>query len=209
MEKKLLLIGGGGHCRSVLDSVLALNIYDKVAMIDRENTSMLGVKVIGSDKDIPVLFKDGWQEAFITVGSVGNTAIRRRLYQMVKEIGLAVPTITDPSASVAQYAMIKEGVYIGKRAVVNTGAVIGECAIINTGAIIEHDCAIGQFAHVSPGTILCGQVMVGDDTHVGAGAVVRQQLSVGNNVLIGIGSVIVRDIPDKSKAIGNPCKVVE
>lgn len=209
MGKNLLLIGGGTHCHSVLDSVLSLNEYEKVGIIDSNESSYLDIPVIGVDEDIPKLFKEGWTEACITVGSVGNTSIRRRLYKLVKEIGLNLPTIVDPTAVIGNGVTIGEGSFIGKRSVVNVGSSVGICAIINTGAILEHDCNIGDFSHISPGTILCGQVSVGEDSHVGAGSTVRQLIKIGKDSLIGAGSVVVKDISSNVKAYGNPCEVVE
>jgi sugar O-acyltransferase (sialic acid O-acetyltransferase NeuD family) len=209
LRRKLLLIGGGGHCHSVLDSAIALDIYDELGVIDNIESSCLGVPVIGTDNDLPVLVKDGWNCAIVTVGSVGNTKMRRRLYEMIQRLGFTIPSIIDPTAIIAKGVLIKNGCFIGKRAVVNTGAVINECCIINTGAIIEHDCKIGAFAHISPGTTLCGQVRVGSDSHIGAGSVVRQQITVGESSLIGAGSVVVKDIAGHVKAYGNPCMVVE
>lgn len=208
LQKKILLIGGGGHCHSVLDSLLALDVYDEIGIIDSIANSVLGIHVVGTDDDIPRLMSEGWIDAFITVGSVGNTKLRRKLYKKVKGIGLNVPTIIDPTAVIARGAELSEGVYVGKRAVINTGSRIGSCAIINTGAIIEHDCVIGDFSHVSPGATVCGQVCIGNDSHVGAGSVVRQQIHIGNDVLIGAGSVVVKAIPDNVNAYGSPCKVV-
>lgn len=209
MGKKLLLIGGGGHCSSVLSSVLALNKYEEVGIVDFIDTPVMGVSVVGRDEDLPNLKNTGWTDAFITLGSIGNTNLRHRLYQMIKEIGFTVPVLVDPSAIVAQDVKIGEGSFVGKGAVLNSGTEIGECAIINTGAVIEHDCKIGTFAHISPGTVLCGQVEVGCDSHVGAGSVVRQQITIGKQTLIGMGSVVVSNIPDQVKAFGNPCKVVK
>ncbi len=209
MGRKLLLIGGGGHCHSVLDSVVSLHIYDEIGIIDIVGNPYLGIPVIGTDDDVPRLFCEGWKEAFVTVGSVGDTSIRRKLFKMIKNIGLSCPNIIDPTAVVGKGVKIGEGTFIGKRAVINSGSVIGEGVIINTGAIIEHDCIIGAFSHISPGAVLCGQVNIGDDSHIGAGSIVRQLIKVGNNTLIGAGSVIVKDIPDNVKAYGNPCKVVE
>lgn len=209
MKKKLLLIGGGGHCHSVLDSVIISNIYDAIGIIDNVDSSCFNIPVIGTDNDIPYLIKEGWNCAVVTVGSVGNTTVRRRLYGMIKNLGLLTPSIIDPTAIIAKGTVIKNGSFIGKRAIVNTGTVVDECSIINTGAIIEHDCEIGTFSHISPGTVLCGQVKIGSDSHIGAGTVVRQQIVIGNNSLIGAGSVVVKNIPDNVKAYGNPCKVVK
>lgn len=208
MGKKLLLIGGGGHCHSVLDSVLSLNVYDEIGIIDSIDGSCLGIPVIGTDNDVPALMDEGWSHAFITVGSVGDARIRKRLYKMVKGLGLAVVSVIDPTAIVARGSVIKEGAFIGKRAVINTGTTIGECSIINTGAMVEHDSEVGAFSHISPGTILCGQVKIGAGTHIGAGSVARQQITIGDCSLIGAGSVVVKDIPNNVKAYGNPCKVV-
>ena len=208
--RKILLIGGGGHCHSVADA--ALSIYSGIGIVEKDaarRESFMGIHIAGTDDDLPRLFSEGWKEAFITVGSTGDASIRRRLFEKVKSLGFRVPAIVDPSAAVARDAEIKEGAFVGKRAVVNSGCVIGQCAIVNTGVIVEHDCAVGDFSHVSPGAVLCGEVSVGNDTHIGAGSVVRQGLTVGGRTMIGMGSVVVKDIPGNVRAWGNPCRVVD
>lgn len=208
-EKKIVLLGGGGHCKSVLDCLLSLKEYDRIGIVDRnKSASVLGVAVIGTDDDLLELKEEGWTDAFITVGSIGTTSIRRKLYERIKSIGFVVPTIIAPSADIARGVTIKEGTFVGKRVVINTGSSIGFCAIINTAATIEHECTIGDFSHISSGDTLCGQVTVGANSHVGAGSIIRQGITVGRSSLIGIGSIVVKDIPDDVKAYGNPCKVV-
>lgn len=217
MEKKLLLIGGGGHCHSVLDSVLATNEYNQIGVVakDQDNyndlleDSFVATYLIGTDKDLTKLYDEGWNEAFITLGSVGSTKGRRFLFSVIEKNGFVMPIVVDPSAIVSDKAKISAGVFIGKRAVVNAGSNIGVGAIVNSGSIIEHDCEIGDFAHVSPGATICGQVTVSEDSHIGAGSVVRQGVSIGRGALIGAGSVVVKNIPDNVKAYGNPCRVVE
>ncbi len=207
--RKLLLIGGGGHCHSVLDSVLSMGLFDVVGIVDNNGHSFLGVKVVGSDDDIPHLLRKGWTEAFITVGSVGNTNTRRKTYDLIKHYGIHIVTIIDPTATIARATDIAEGVFVGKHAIINTGTVVHKCAIINSGVIVEHDCEIGEFSHISPGVVLCGDVSIASDTHVGAGSILRQQIKIGNNTIIGAGSAVVKNIPANVKAYGNPCRVVE
>lgn len=210
--KKLLLIGGGGHCRSVLDSVRRIGAWDEIGIIDnKQREAVSGIPIVGADEDMEALWTKGWREAFVSIGSIGieDAVLRRMRYQDAKRIGFSFPYIVDPTAVIAEDVNINEGVYVGKQAVINAGAHIEECAIINTGAVLEHGCQIGGFCHISTGAILCGSVCVGEQTHVGAGAVVRQGLTIGRNALIGIGSVVVKDIPDAVKAYGNPCKEVE
>lgn len=51
-------------------------------------------------------------------------------------------------------------------------------------------------------------ITVGDNVWIGAGVQVMPGVTIGSNVVIGGGSVVVRDIPDNSVAVGNPCKVI-
>ncbi|KXT75511.1 sugar O-acetyltransferase [Streptococcus sp. DD12] len=51
-------------------------------------------------------------------------------------------------------------------------------------------------------------ITVGDNVWIGAGVQVMPGVTIGNNVVIGGGSVVVKDIPDNSVAVGNPCKVI-
>ncbi len=209
--RKLLLLGGGGHCRSVIDSILSItpNPFDEIGIIDYSDCHYCGIHVVGKDEDLRDLYKRGWTDALITVGSIGNTSIRRKLYRLIKDIGYKVPTIIDPTAIIASYSSIEDGAFIGKGAIVNTNTTLGSCCIINTGAVIEHDCQIGAFSHISPGAVLCGEVIIGSDCHIGVGSVIKQQVVIGNNALIGAGSVVLKDLPERIVAYGNPCRVIE
>lgn len=51
-------------------------------------------------------------------------------------------------------------------------------------------------------------ITVGDNVWIGGGVHVMPGVTIGNNVVIGGGSVVVKDIPDNSVAVGNPCKVI-
>jgi len=211
-NKQLLLVGGGGHCSSVLDCLRRIDTYETYGIVDQDgmaHTNRFGIPVIGSDTDLPELFANGWTSAVITLGSVGRPERRRALFDLLKAIGFLLPSIVDPSALIGCGTIVEEGVFVGKNAVVNAGAHIACCAIVNTGAIVEHDCMAGEFVHIGPGCTLCGEVTVGDDTHIGAGSVIRQKIQIGRGCLIGAGSVVVGNIPDNAEAFGNPCKVVK
>ena len=211
MNKKLLLLGGGGHCKSVIDSLAKTECYTEIGIIDKKQNigkNILGFPIIGCDDDLLNLYQNGYYSAFITVGSVGNPVIRVKLFKMLKNIGFEIPNIIDPNAIVSEHVTLEEGIYVGKNAVINAGNFIEKCAIINTGSIVEHDCFIGQFSHISPGSVLCGEVQIGEYTHVGARSVVKQQVKIGANTLIGMGSVVLKNIPENVMAYGNPCKEV-
>ncbi|MBS6457212.1 MAG: acetyltransferase [Firmicutes bacterium] len=209
---KLLLVGGGGHCRSVLDCVLRSGQYSAVGIVERAGTpknDVLGVPVVGTDEDLPQLYAQGWDCAAVTLGSVGAPTHRRRLYELLKKLGFVLPVIADPSAVVSPFAKIAEGTFIAKEAVINAGAAIGACTIINTAAVVEHDCQVGAFCHISPGAALCGGVCVEEDSHVGAASVVIQGIHIGRNAIVGAGTAVIRDVPEQCTVVGVPGRILE
>jgi sugar O-acyltransferase (sialic acid O-acetyltransferase NeuD family) len=211
MNKKILLVGGGGHCKSVLDSLLELNEFSEIGIIDKiENKDklILGVPVVGCDEDLQRLFLKGYEYAFVSVGSIGNPNIRIKLFNLLNGIGFKIPNIIDPSATVSHHVNMEMGIFVGKNAVINAGSTISKGAIINTGTIIEHDCIIGEFVHIAPGTVLSGEVQIGDNTHIGANSVIKQQLKIGSDSIIGMGSIVLGNVRDHIVAYGNPCREV-
>lgn len=205
-SEKLVLIGGGGHCKSVLDTVIRLNRFSEIVITDCSisvGKMILGCKVVGNDDIFPELFDRGFKYAFITIGSIKSTDKRREVFLKAKKIGFSFPVIIDPSALVADSALIAAGVFIGKNAVVNADVMIGDMAIINTGAIIEHDCRIGAFTHISVGAVVCGGAEIERDVFVGANATVIQGVKIEADSIIGAGSIIYKDVPDNSTIVGN------
>lgn len=211
MNKKILLVGGGGHCKSVLDTLLMDESYSEIGIIDiKENIGkkILDVSIIGSDDDLENLASEGFGEGFITLGSVGVPSLRRKLFKQMKKCGFQMVNIIDVSANVSKYVKLAEGIFVGKNAVINAGAEIRVGAIINTGAIVDHDCIVGSFAHIAPGAVLGGEVIIGENTHIGSNSVVKQQLQIGSDTIIGMGSVVTKDVESNSLAYGNPCMKV-
>ena len=207
--EKIVLIGAGGHCKSVLDSLLELNTYEVVGITDIKNDfEIMGVKVIGSDNILEDLFKSGINNAFISLGSIGDTTIRRKIYNNLKKIGFNLPSIIDKTAIVSKYATVEEGVFIGKGAIINADSYIENNSIINSGSIIEHECRIGEFVHIAPGVAMSGGVQIGNDSHIGTGTSIIQGILIGKNSIVGAGSVIVNDIGDNCKVYGNPGRKV-
>ena len=51
--------------------------------------------------------------------------------------------------------------------------------------------------------------VIGDNVTLGVNVTIVGGVTIGNNVTIGAGSVVVKDIPDNSIAVGNPCRVIK
>lgn len=207
----IILIGGGGHCKSVIDTINRLNKYNIIGVFDvpgKVGTQISGIKVIGIDDDLEYFYKKGIKYAFLTIGSIGDVILRRKLHSIAQGIGYKFPNIIDGTAIISEQIKIGSGNFIGKGVIINSDTIIGDNCIINTGSIIEHDCYIEDFCHIAPGSTLSGGVKVGKDTHIGTNAIIIQNIKVGANTIIGAGSVLLKDIGDNKKAYGNPCREV-
>jgi sugar O-acyltransferase (sialic acid O-acetyltransferase NeuD family) len=210
--KDILLIGGGGHCKSVIDTILAGNQFHIVGILDKGKkvgTSVSDIAVIGDDDAFESYYNKGIKHGFITLGSIGDPKVRIDLYKKMTEIGFDFPVIIDKTAIVSRNVSIEEGTFVGKRVVINSNVFIGKNCIINSGAVIEHDCRIEEFVHIAPGAILSGGVHIRENTHIGTNSTIIQNISIGSNTMIGAGSVVVKDIQQNMQAFGNPCREVK
>ncbi len=206
--EKIVVIGYGGHAKSVIDSIKATQIYEVAGYTDVEYKQADNIPYLGTDGCLKLIYEQGIQNAAFGLGFMGKSFTRNKLYEWVKEIGFDLPLIIDPSAVVSSTAQIGEGTFIGKRAIVNSEASIGKMCIINTGSIIEHENRIGDYTHIAVGTVLCGNVKIGSQCLVGANSTIIQGISIGNNTIVGAGSVVLTDVGNNETIVGVPAKAI-
>ena len=191
MREKIVLIGGGGHCNSVIDVIEQEGKYEIFGIVDSNpelvGKEILGYRVIGTDSDLPNIFKT-CPNALISVGQITPKSVRVEIFQKLKNIGFKLPTIVSPLAYVARSAEIGEGTIVMHHALVNSNVRIGKNCIINTKALIEHDAIVGDNCHIATGAILNGGTVVESDTFVGSNAVTKQLSKVSG--FIKAGSVV-------------------
>jgi sugar O-acyltransferase (sialic acid O-acetyltransferase NeuD family) len=205
----IVIIGGGGHALSVIDTLISENKYNIVGILDiNKKESLLGIPFLGDDSNLQDVYDNGVRNVVIAIGGIGAFNNRVKVYNIVKEMGFKLPPIIDKTAQIGKGSCIAEGTFIAKGAVVNACSTIGKLSIINSLAVIEHECRIGEFCHIAPGCNLGGSVKVGNFTHIGIGSTIIQGVNIGDRTLIGAGSVVVKDIASCVKAYGNPCRKV-
>jgi sugar O-acyltransferase (sialic acid O-acetyltransferase NeuD family) len=194
----VIVIGGGGHGRVVIEALLrAGKVVKGVIDPDRQVAEALPAAIpwLGAEEALAA-FSPGQYQLANGVGSIGDVR-RRQAFERLKRAGYAFASIIHPAATVAQAGTeLGEGSQIMAGAVLQPGTRIGIGTIINTRACVDHDGAIGDHCHIAPGATLCGNVAVGDDTHIGAGAVVIQGVRIGKGCMIGAGAVVLRDVAD-------------
>jgi len=192
MNKQIILIGGGGHCKACIDVIEADDKYEIAGILDKpENKGqrVLRYSVIGGDDLIGAAAKN-YGNFLITLGQLKSSDRRRELFDKIKTLGGTTPVIISPRAYVSKYSDLEEGTIVMHNAVINAGAKIGRNCIINTGAIIEHDVVIEDNCHISTGAIVNGGVIVRKNTFFGSGAVSREYITIRSNSFIKAHSLV-------------------
>ena len=183
----IILIGGGGHCRSVIDVIEQSGRYKIAGIIDqreRIGDSVLGYKIIGCDDDLERIRKD-IRFACITVGQIGTSEARCRIYEKLYSLNYVLPVVISPFSYVSKHASVGQGSVIMHHALVNAGAKIGVNCIINTKALIEHDAVIGNHCHVATAAVVNGGVTIRDGTFFGSNATSKQMSVIEGFVKAG------------------------
>ncbi len=196
---KVLLQGGGGHAKVVLDVLLSEGIIVP-ALVDAKFTGdVFGVPRM---KEYDPTFE---RDAFVIV-AIGDNAIRKQVAEVTKH---RFTNAIHRSAIISSSVTMGSGNMILHGAIVQAQSMIGNHVIINTGAQIDHDCVVEDYAHIAPRVVLCGNVSVGEGALIGAGATVIPGKKIGKWATVGAGAVVVTDIPDFAVAVGNPARVIK
>lgn len=202
MNRKIIIIGAGGHARVVADVVrsvgdIVFGFLDDGFDVGEE---LYGSSILGKVEDC-LNYKDEYEMLI----AIGNNETRRKIaekYQCNWYTAIHSSAIVSPSAK------IEAGTVVMPNAVVNACAEVGMHSIINTGAVVEHDCKIGSYVHISPRAVVCGVSSLGDNSWLGAGSVIIHVTRVCENVIIGANATVIKDITDSGTYMGTPCKKV-
>jgi len=197
-SRSLVIYGGGGHGKSIIEMVQALDTYEIAGVIDdvlAPGSLVMGVPVLGDAQVLEDLVLSGTRLAVNAVGGIGDLETRVKIFQVLKRAGFDFPTLVHPTATVEPSARLSPGAQIMPHAYVGTQAWIGFGVIVNNGAIVSHDCQIGDYSGLAPGAMLAGEVEIGKRVQVGMGVTINLCLSVGEGSLIGNSAVIKQDVP--------------
>ncbi|KAL6546853.1 Short-chain dehydrogenase/reductase sat3 [Orobanche minor] len=101
---------------------------------------------------------------------------------------------------------IHPGAKIGRGVVFDhgTGIVIGETAVVGDNVTILHNVTLGGTGKVEGDR----HPKIGDGVVIGAGAMVLGNVGVGGNAKIGAGAVVLKEVPPRVTAVGNPARLV-
>jgi sugar O-acyltransferase (sialic acid O-acetyltransferase NeuD family) len=199
MANAIIIYGGGGHGKAVIELSRAMGVYNPIGVIDdgrQPGDWVLDIPVLGGAELLATLKSAGCKLAVNAVGGIGAMSSRIKVFEKIDQAGFDSPNLVHPSAVVEPSAKPSTGAQIFPHAYVGSSVVLGRGCIINTGAIVSHDCVLSDFVNLAPGSILAGAVSIGEGSLIGMGVTVNLNVKIGAGVRVGNGATIKEDVPD-------------
>jgi sugar O-acyltransferase (sialic acid O-acetyltransferase NeuD family) len=180
----LLIVGAGGHGRSVAEAVLMAGQFNLVGFLD-DGAFARGEAVW----DLPVLgpateFENYANQATHAVVAIGNNVLRKKLFAELQSAGFALASVIHPKAIVSPRAQLGAGVAVMAGAIVGTEATLGQGAIVNCGAVVDHHAQVHEFGHLGVNACMAGGSVLGALAWMQAGS------AIGYGVQIAAGTVL-------------------
>ncbi|EWT01124.1 serine acetyltransferase [Intrasporangium oryzae NRRL B-24470] len=200
-----LVLGAGGHARSVVDVIgrRGDRVVAVVGAAEGGDWEPWGIERL--DDDVAA-FERIVAEGLRAAVAIGAVEPRLAVVRAILALGGTVPALVAGTATVGGCSAVGHGTVVLEHAHVGPASRLGAGVIVNTAAIVEHDCVVGDGVHVAPGACLLGGVTVGERTLVGSGARVLPGITVGAGVTIAAGAVVTRNVPDDATVVGSPAR---
>ena len=191
--KGLLIVGAGGHGRSVAEAVLAAGSYKVVGFVDDAASALQHVwalPVFGATADLT-----SYREyADVAIVAMGNNRLREELHGRLTVAGFELATVVHPKAVVSPRAVIGAGCAIMAGAIVGTEAQLGAGVIVNCGAVVDHDCRVDDFGHLGVNAAMSGGSVLGRGAWMQAGSVLGYGAMVDAWRVLGSGEAVNKTI---------------
>jgi sugar O-acyltransferase (sialic acid O-acetyltransferase NeuD family) len=192
-KKEIILIGGGGHCKSVIDVIELEGKFIICGIVDNKpellGTNVLGYPIIGNDLNLKSLAKK-YTYALITVGQLRTPEARIRLFNLAKKAGFSFPRIISSRAYISDHTVIGDGTVVMHDTSINAGVSIGDNCIINSRSLIEHDSKIFDHCHISTNVTINGVVTIEEGCFIGSGVITNNSIRIKKNSFIKAGSIV-------------------
>lgn len=198
-NKDVIIIGGRGGCKMVIDAIISLDSYKIRGIIDNEmkvGEVVMGYKIIGNDSNLTELSKLGFKNLVLSFSILNNLKLRSEKYKHYMDFGFKFPNIIHKHAIVESNVMLGDGNIILGGSILGTEVSIGNINYVNTGSIICHESMIGNNNHFAPNSVIAGRVKVGNNVLIGMCATTFFDINIGSNVIINNGVNIVSDVED-------------
>ena len=204
MLDEYLILGNGGHAKSIADAIYSNQPKAKVTKLffpessNGELAEFLSSKCSNPPSNMKFVL------------GIGDINLRKIILDelLVFLSPENFSTIVHKTAFVSESARIQSGCVILANSYIGPGANVGSFSLVNTNSVVEHDASIGNQSVLSISVTVAGGSNIGNSCFIGMGASIRDGITVGNNCVIGANSYVHGSFPDNSFLLGTPAGVV-
>ncbi|SDI11692.1 sugar O-acyltransferase, sialic acid O-acetyltransferase NeuD family [Paraburkholderia phenazinium] len=187
--KKLLIVGAGGHGKSVAEAALACGSFELVGFVDDaapELTSVWDWPVLGTTASLA----EYRSRADAAIVAIGNNGLREALFDRLGALGFELPAVVHPTAIVSPRTIIGPGSAIMAGSIIGTEAKLGAGSIVNSGAVVDHHCTVEDFGHLGVNTSMAGGSILGRAAWMQAGSALGYGVRVQDGVVLAPGTAL-------------------
>ena len=213
--KKIIIIGGTGNGTVALSTIEDINMISPKWEVlgffnDFETSKINGYPVIGRidrksasnyllDKDVFFLYT--------MISTKYNHKFIHKLHEM--EIpNNRFANIIHPTASISKFAQIGNGVSIQPFVSVGPNVNIGDHVQVYAQSLIGHNSTVEDYSYIANNACIGAKVHLRTGAYLGINASILENIKIGKWALVGMGSVVINDIPNYSKVVGNPSRII-
>jgi acetyltransferase-like isoleucine patch superfamily enzyme len=194
-KTRLLIIGAGGHGRSVAEAAELSGLFDVVGFLDDglpTGQTVLMSSVIGaiaglSNGDHLKRFRNACDQAFV---AFGNNVVLENITQELVAAGFRIATVIHPRAFVSPTAVVGSGSAVMASAIIGTEAHLGLGSIVNCGAVVDHHARVEDFGHLGVNACMAGGSLLGRGAWMQAGAALGYGVEIPAGVILTPGEAI-------------------
>lgn len=187
---RLLVVGAGGHGRSVAEAAMLSGQYVLAGFVDdgiAVGSPILHTSVLGSTAD----FKVYTALCDKVVVAIGSNVLRETLVTRLVELGFELATVIHPKAVVSPSAVIGHGCVIMAGAIVGTETQLGLGVVVNCGAVVDHHAKVGDFGHLGVSACMAGGSILGRNAWMQAGCALGYGVEVPDGAVLLPGTALV------------------
>lgn len=162
MAQRWLILGAGGHGRSVADAIAANGDYVVGFLDDGQpvgtlvnGTPVLGALSLAWELDRLFAASDQAPPDQVVV-AIGNPPLRQTWQQVLEQVAIPLGVVLHPRASVSATAQIGLGSVVLAGAVVNANASLHAGVLVNSGAVVDHDATCGPYSQLAVNAAMAG-----------------------------------------------------
>lgn len=189
--KRLLIVGAGGHGRSIAEAALACSEFDTLGFADdaaNKVSQVWGYPVWGTTTDLARYRLN----ADVAIVAIGNNALREKLCEQLLAAEFELAIIVHPRAIVSQRAKIGPGTAIMAGAIIGTEAQLGTGVIVNSGAVVDHHSQVHDYGHLGVNACMAGGAILGKGAWMQVGSSLSYGVEVGVGFVLSPGSALQR-----------------